>query len=73
MREARFLALGFGNLRFRLGLAFEERSDLRAALFDELLALPGQAWLTGTDRELFEAFGERAQMLEVRDGRAQAA
>ena len=40
----------------------------RAALFDELLANPGQAWLTGTDRNLFDAFGARAQMFEVRDG-----
>jgi DNA replication and repair protein RecF len=45
-------------------------SARRAALFDELLALPGQAWLTGTDAELFEAFGERAQMFEVREGSA---
>ncbi|MGE0740206.1 MAG: DNA replication/repair protein RecF [Hyphomonadaceae bacterium] len=41
----------------------------RAALFDELLANPGQAWLTGTDENLFEAFGSRAQVFEVRDGR----
>lgn len=40
----------------------------RAALFDELLANPGQAWLTGTDQSLFEAFGARAQMFEVREG-----
>ncbi|MFT3728437.1 MAG: DNA replication/repair protein RecF [Terricaulis sp.] len=40
----------------------------RAALFDELLANPGQAWLTGTDASLFEAFGARAQIFEVRDG-----
>ncbi|MCA8885695.1 MAG: DNA replication/repair protein RecF [Hyphomonadaceae bacterium] len=40
----------------------------RAALFDELLANAGQAWLTGTDQNLFEAFGGRAQMFEVRDG-----
>src|SRR5262249_12483109 len=45
-------------------------ADRRAALFDELLALPGQAWLTGTDANLFEAFGARAQMVEVRDGKA---
>jgi DNA replication and repair protein RecF len=45
----------------------------RAALFDELLALPGQAWLTGTDAELFEAFGARAQMFEVQDGHAKTA
>ena len=40
----------------------------RAALFDELLANPGQAWLTGTDANLFEAFGARAQMFDVREG-----
>ena len=45
----------------------------RAALFEELLANPGQAWLTGTDENLFEAFGNRAQMLEVRDGAVRGA
>jgi DNA replication and repair protein RecF len=45
----------------------------RAALFDELLANPGQAWLTGTDENLFEAFGARAQRFEVRDGQVHAA
>lgn len=44
----------------------------RAALFDELLANPGQAWLTGTDENLFEAFGPRAQRFEVRDGNVRA-
>ena len=44
----------------------------RAALFDELLANPGQAWLTGTDENLFEAFGARAQRFEVRDGHVSA-
>ena len=37
----------------------------RAALFDELSALGGQAWLTGTDRALFEAFDDRAQRFEA--------
>jgi DNA replication and repair protein RecF len=45
----------------------------RAALFDELLANPGQAWLTGTDKSLFDAFGLRAQQFGVRDGRVHAA
>jgi DNA replication and repair protein RecF len=45
----------------------------RAALFDELLANPGQAWLTGTDESLFEAFNARAQRFEVRDGTVRAA
>jgi DNA replication and repair protein RecF len=44
----------------------------RAALFDELLANPGQAWLTGTDENLFEAFGDRAQRFEVREGQVRA-
>lgn len=43
-------------------------ADRRAALFDELCALGGQAWLTGTERFLFEAFGDRAQLFEVREG-----
>jgi DNA replication and repair protein RecF len=40
----------------------------RAALFDELVALGAQAWLTGTDRALFAALGDRAQFLDVADG-----
>jgi DNA replication and repair protein RecF len=47
-------------------------ADRRAALFDELLALPGQAWLTGTDESLFAAFGDRAQIREISDGRVLA-
>jgi DNA replication and repair protein RecF len=45
----------------------------RAALYEELLAGAGQAWLTGTDENLFEAFGDRAQRFEVRDGSVSAA
>lgn len=45
-------------------------AERRAALFDELLAGAGQAWLTGTDAALFEAFGDRAQRVIVRDGAA---
>lgn len=44
--------------------------DRRAALFDELADLGGQAWLTGTEAFLFEAFGDRAQRIHVTDGRA---
>lgn len=40
-------------------------AERRAALFDELLANPGQAWLTGTDANLFEAFGDRAQLFRI--------
>lgn len=40
----------------------------RAALYDALVDLGAQAWLTGTDRALFEPFGDRAQFFDVRDG-----
>jgi DNA replication and repair protein RecF len=40
----------------------------RAALCEELLALPGQSWLTGTDQNLFEEFGSRATQFEVSPG-----
>jgi DNA replication and repair protein RecF len=43
-------------------------ADRRAALFAELLALGGQAWLTGTEAFLFEAFGASAQRFQVADG-----
>lgn len=39
--------------------------DRRTALFDELVALGGQAWLTGTEAFLFETFEERAQRVEI--------
>lgn len=40
----------------------------RAALFDLIEALGGQAFMTGTDRAMFSALGSRAQFLNVRDG-----
>lgn len=40
----------------------------RAALFDELAALSGQSWLTGTDAALFAPFGNRAQMFRLDAG-----
>ena len=45
-------------------------ADRRAALFDELCATGGQAWLTGTEAFLFEAFGDRAAKVEVTEGGA---
>ncbi len=39
--------------------------DRRAALFDELIEIGGQAWLTGTEEFLFEAFGDRSQRVEI--------
>ncbi|GGF37868.1 DNA replication and repair protein RecF [Aliidongia dinghuensis] len=43
----------------------------RRALFDEIEALGSQAWLTGTDRELFAELGGRADFLTVADGMIQ--
>src|SRR5690606_17662859 len=40
----------------------------RAALFDELLALGAQAWLTGTDRAPFAPLGGAVQQVFLRDG-----
>ena len=41
----------------------------RAALYDEVLALGAQAWMTGTDPEAFSALGGSAQIHRVEDGR----
>lgn len=43
--------------------------DRRRALFAALDGLGTQCFLTGTDKLLFEALGERAQTITVRDGR----
>jgi DNA replication and repair protein RecF len=41
----------------------------RAALFEALLALDGQAWLTGTEPAVFAPLAGAAQFLTVHDGR----
>jgi DNA replication and repair protein RecF len=41
----------------------------RAALFEEIVALGAQVWMSGTDLEAFAALGERAQNHRVEDGR----
>ncbi|MEP3277790.1 MAG: DNA replication/repair protein RecF [Stappiaceae bacterium] len=43
-------------------------AERRAALFDQLDALGGQCWLTGTDRAYFTSLGSRAQIFNVQDG-----
>jgi DNA replication and repair protein RecF len=45
----------------------------REALFDEICHAGVQAWLSGTDRSLFEGFGDRAQYFEVSDGQVRRA
>ncbi|HVU21564.1 MAG TPA: DNA replication/repair protein RecF [Rhizomicrobium sp.] len=39
----------------------------RAALFDEILELGAQAWMTGTDMEMFSALRGQADLFEVAD------
>ena len=41
----------------------------RAALFDEIAALNSQAWLTGTDRNLFEPLSRSAAFVTIESGR----
>jgi DNA replication and repair protein RecF len=41
----------------------------RAALFDEILQLRLQAWMTGTDRHAFSGLAGRATFVRVEDGR----
>ena len=43
-------------------------AERRVALFDEVVALGAQSWMTGTDAELFMPLGGRAQILRVADG-----
>jgi DNA replication and repair protein RecF len=43
-------------------------AERREALFDELAALSGQSWLTGTDAALFAPLGGRAQMFRLEAG-----
>ncbi|MEM9778724.1 MAG: DNA replication/repair protein RecF [Pseudomonadota bacterium] len=40
-------------------------ADRRASLYDEIHTLGAQAWMTGTDANLFEPWGDRALWLEV--------
>lgn len=40
----------------------------RGALFDEITAIGAQAWMTGTDRELFAEMGDRGQGFCVTNG-----
>ena len=44
----------------------------REALYEELLALGAQAWMTGTEASLFRPLKDRAQFFRVLDGAAVA-
>ncbi|MEL6204990.1 MAG: DNA replication/repair protein RecF [Pseudomonadota bacterium] len=67
LSNARALAEDFGAAPILLldEVAAHLDADRRAALYDEVVGLGAQAWLTGTGPELFEALGDRAQRLTV--------
>ncbi len=46
--------------------------DRRAALFERIDAIGGQAFMTGTDRNLFDAMGDKAQRFRVEAGAVSA-
>jgi DNA replication and repair protein RecF len=44
----------------------------REALFGEISRLGGQAWMTGTDRDLFAPLAQDAQIFAVNQGKIRA-
>ncbi|MFV2092007.1 MAG: DNA replication/repair protein RecF [Hyphomicrobiales bacterium] len=72
LAQARLIASdfsGFAPVLLLDEIAAHLDSTRRHALFDELLALGCQAWLTGTDRNLFESLEERATFVNVDGGK----
>lgn len=71
LAQARLLAAARGAAPLMLldEVAAHLDAERRTALFDELLALKTQAWLTGTDGALFSALRGRAQFFAVAEAR----
>ena len=67
LANAQALAQGFGAPPLLLldEVAAHLDAGRRAALYDEICALGAQAWMTGTEPELFAELGTRAQYVEV--------
>ena len=80
-QKALLLAIILANIRLQTGLRGaapvvlldEVAAHLdplrRRDLYDEIIALGAQTWLTGTDRSLFEPLKGHAQWCHVQDGR----
>ncbi len=70
LAHARLVALSRGRPPLLLldEIAAHLDVERRVALFDEVVALGAQSWMTGTDAELFAPLGGRAQILRVVDG-----
>ena len=67
LANARAVAEGFGAPPVLLldEVAAHLDDERRGALFEAVLGLGAQAWMTGTGAELFAGLGERAQRLRV--------
>ena len=65
LAHARLVALSRGRPPLLLldEIAAHLDAERRAALFDEVVALGVQSWMTGTDAELFKPLAGRAQVL----------
>lgn len=70
LAHARLVALSRGRPPLLLldEIAAHLDQERRVALFDEVVALGVQSWMTGTDAELFKPLLGRAQILRVTDG-----
>ncbi len=70
LAHARLVALSRGRPPLLLldEIAAHLDAERRAALFEEVLALGVQSWMTGTDADLFKPLAGRAQLLRVADG-----
>lgn len=69
LANARALADNFGAPPLLLldEVAAHLDVDRRAALYDEIVALGAQAWMTGTEKELFKHLGDRSQYFTVNE------
>lgn len=67
LANGRALAQSFGAAPILLldEVAAHLDAERRAALYDEIVQLGAQAWMTGTGSELFDTLGDRAQYIEV--------
>ncbi|MEL6594713.1 MAG: DNA replication/repair protein RecF [Pseudomonadota bacterium] len=67
LANGRALIAGFGAPPILLldEVAAHLDADRRAALYDEIIALGAQAWMTGTGPELFDTLQSRAMFVEI--------
>jgi DNA replication and repair protein RecF len=74
LAHARLLRLDRGGAPLLLldEVAAHLDADRRRALYEEILALSAQAWLTGTDPDVFAELGDAAQFFEVSHARVTA-